>query len=54
MRHETVDAYDAASQPIVDYAAPIEMSADARKIAIVIEELASGAWGGAVVEIAPD
>ncbi len=50
VRHETHECSVGAGDEWI-YDAPLEWSENVRKVAVVVEELTSGAWGGAVSDL---
>jgi hypothetical protein len=50
VRHEVLEVAGGAGNVWV-YEAPLEWSPDVRRIAVVVEELATGAWGAAVADL---
>ncbi len=48
--HQTIEAPAAAGAPFWSYEAVVELPGELRDLAVIVEEPASGLWGGAVAE----
>lgn len=49
--HQTIENYDLTKLQRVLYTSPINIDPDIRRIAVVMEELSSGMWGGASIDL---